>query len=232
MDGNRLFDRHVLTTAKSIEYLLIDGPKTLDLESLEVYFHLQNISRFQTVLEKNKLARDHLLTLKQTEDTSLLKSRDYLSTIRLSQVRDSNAINKAEAKVSQGEESVQKMEKRLNNMNNATKVRVCVEPIIYLNHQRDLEWLNQVARFEIQGRIFGFVQMRIASCQREIETWERLQSELRQDSSQPLFHYEEEVSVASFPCHHLTLGGGRRVYWSFPLATDIHRSRTRTMTNL
>lgn len=73
-------------------------------------------------MEKNKLSRDHLLTLKQTEDTSLLKAREYLSTIRLSQIRDADAISKAENKVSQGEESVQKMEKRLNSMNNATKV--------------------------------------------------------------------------------------------------------------
>lgn len=116
----------VLTTSKSIEYLLLDGPKTLDLESLEVFFHLQNISRFQTVLEKNKASRDQLFSLKQAEDTALLKSRDSLATIRLSQTRDTEAIHRAENKVSQGEEAVQKMEKRLNDVNNATKVRCCL----------------------------------------------------------------------------------------------------------
>jgi hypothetical protein len=112
----------LLTASKSIEYLLLDGPKTLDLESLEVYFHLQNISRFQSVLEKNKASRDQLWSLKQVEDASLLKSRDSLATIRLSQTRDAEGLRRAENKVSEGEETVQKMEKRLNDVNNATKV--------------------------------------------------------------------------------------------------------------
>jgi hypothetical protein len=73
--------------------------------------------------------------------------------------------------------------------------------------QRDMEWLNQVTRFEIQGRIFGFVQMRIASCQREIESWERLQSELREESSQPLCYYEEEVSPSFIGLTPLTMLG-------------------------
>jgi hypothetical protein len=102
--------------------LLLDGPKSLDLQSLEVYFHLQNISRFQSVLEANKVSRDHLLGLKQTEDTALLRARDALSTIRLSQTRDAEALSRAESRVSQAEESMQKVEKRLNDSNNATKV--------------------------------------------------------------------------------------------------------------
>lgn len=179
LDGNKTFDRVVLTTAKTIDYLLLDIPHSLDLQSLEIYFHLQNISRFQSILESNKILRNNLLTNKTNEEINLNKLRESYNNSRLQNGGiDNNLSNKTKAKIKVNEENLTKIEKKLNDVNKVTK--------------RDLEWLNQVTRFELQGRIFGFVQMRIAACQKEGELWERLQSELNNESSIPLFHYEEE----------------------------------------
>ncbi len=40
--------------------------------------------------------------------------------------------------------------------------------------------------------------MRVAAAQREVESWERLQSELREENLQPLFHYEEEEEEGAY----------------------------------
>mmetsp|Transcript_19563 Transcript_19563/g.28136 ORF Transcript_19563/g.28136 Transcript_19563/m.28136 type:complete len:568 (-) Transcript_19563:120-1823(-) len=177
LDGNRRFDSCAIATAKCVDVLLLTGPNSLDLQSLEIYFHLQNLARFQEVLKNNSSRRDGARTAVVDAQRRVEESRKSLAAAKAGTNSGADEVLKEE-ELQEAKDALRREEKKCTDMDTATK--------------HDLKWLERVTKFELQGRVLGFVQMRAASAQREAEVWESLAYELKEGTSRPVPYAEEE----------------------------------------
>jgi hypothetical protein len=123
LNGNRMFDRHMITTAKSIELLLLDSPNNLDLQTLEIFFHLQNLTRFQDVLKKNHSDRMEARQSIDDKNGKVATARKQLASVQKIAPADVEGVEQANQAIRSSELEVRKAEQRHEQMMETTKVR-------------------------------------------------------------------------------------------------------------
>ena len=122
LEGNRKFDRAVITCSKSIELLLLDGPSNLELQTLEIYFHLQNLARFHEVLQKNKSDREEACQRITDRHNKVRTAQNQLVSVQKISPGDVSAVESANDAIRKAEVEEKKAEQRHARMTATTKV--------------------------------------------------------------------------------------------------------------
>lgn len=117
-----MFDRYVITTSKSIELLLLDSPNNLSLQTLEIYFHLQNLSRFQDVLKKNHADRMDARRDIDDRNNKVVTARKQLASVQKIAPGDVDGMAQANEVIKATEREVREAEQRHEQMMETTKV--------------------------------------------------------------------------------------------------------------
>ena len=105
LDGNRRFDYYLSTTAKCINVLLLDTQQNIDLQSLEIYFHLQNLSRYYDVLKRNQAERLEYRQVCDSKEAKVVATQGHLVEVQRGQAGNVSAVGDANEalRVAEGE---------------------------------------------------------------------------------------------------------------------------------
>mmetsp|Transcript_1795 Transcript_1795/g.3389 ORF Transcript_1795/g.3389 Transcript_1795/m.3389 type:complete len:574 (+) Transcript_1795:66-1787(+) len=164
MPGSTAFNEAVNKFAVEYDSVSTQLFSSLELQKIEVSNQLLNLGRFFHVLQGNQERRDADMARLMDQKNDVISYRKQLERARTMPSIKPVVINRLEASI---EESIDNFEE--------TKVEVKTS---FESTERDLLWLADLVRFELQGRMLGFVQMRAAACQAESETLTKLYDDI------------------------------------------------------
>lgn len=164
MPGCTAFNKAVNKFATEYDSVSTQLFSSLELQKIEVSNQLLSLGRFYHVLQDNQERRDANMTRLVNQKNEVISYRKQLERARTMSSIKPVVINRLEANI---EESIDNFED--------TKVEVKKS---FESTERDLLWLSGLVRFELQGRMLGFVQMRAAACQAESETLTKLYDDI------------------------------------------------------